>query len=121
MFQILINLVFVILSRFPETSQLQPPILGLYNVNFNYPEQPPLFKKVEFGIDMDSRVAIVGKTFHLRRYLRNLPRFYFFGVLQTSIFIVLFSVTAGSLTFQSIANLLLKPLDHGSSPKVSSH
>jgi len=46
--------------RFPETSQLQPPILGLYNASFHYPEQPHLFKNVEFGIDMDSRIAIVG-------------------------------------------------------------
>jgi len=46
--------------RFPETSSLQPPILGLYNINFNYEEQPPLFKNVEFGIDMASRIAIVG-------------------------------------------------------------
>jgi len=46
--------------RFPETSSLQPPILGLYNINFNYEDQPPLFKNVEFGIDMSSRVAIVG-------------------------------------------------------------
>merc|ERR1711994_92157 len=35
-------------------------ILGLHDVSFNYPTQPPLFKKVEFGIDMDSRIAIVG-------------------------------------------------------------
>jgi len=46
--------------RFPETSQLQPPILGLYNASFNYEDQPPLFKNVDFGIDMESRIAIVG-------------------------------------------------------------
>jgi len=46
--------------RFPETSTLQPPILGLYDASFNYPDQPPLFKNVEFGLDMDSRIAIVG-------------------------------------------------------------
>merc|ERR1712142_530863 len=46
--------------RFPETSQLQPPILGLYNASFHYPDQPPLFKNVDFGIDMESRIAIVG-------------------------------------------------------------
>ena len=48
------------MNRFPETSQLQPPFLGLYNVSFNYPDQPKLFKKVDFGIDMESRIAIVG-------------------------------------------------------------
>ena len=52
---------YTVRFRFPETSQLQPPILGLYNVSFNYEGQPPLFKNVEFGIDMESRVAIVGK------------------------------------------------------------
>lgn len=51
---------YMVKFRFPETSQLQPPILGLYNASYNYPDQPPLFKKVEFGIDMESRVAIVG-------------------------------------------------------------
>ena len=49
---------YMVKFRFPETSQLQPPILGLYNVSFNYPDQPSLFKDVEFGIDMESRVAI---------------------------------------------------------------
>jgi len=46
--------------RFPETSHLTPPILGLYNIDFAYEDQPKLFKEVEFGIDMQSRVAIVG-------------------------------------------------------------
>jgi len=51
---------YMVKFRFPETSTLQPPILGLFNASFNYDEQPRLFKDVEFGIDMDSRVAIVG-------------------------------------------------------------
>lgn len=51
---------YLVKFRFPETSQLQPPILGLYNVSFNYPAHPPLFKNCDFGIDMQSRVAIVG-------------------------------------------------------------
>merc|ERR1711892_1278815 len=51
---------YTVKFRFPETSTLQPPILGLYNASFNYEDQPPLFKNVEFGIDMESRVAIVG-------------------------------------------------------------
>jgi len=51
---------YIVKFSFPETSQLQPPILGLYDVSFNYEGQPPLFKNVEFGIDMSSRVAIVG-------------------------------------------------------------
>eukprot|EP00094_Tigriopus_californicus_P009847 TCALIF_09494-PA protein Name:"Similar to Abcf1 ATP-binding cassette sub-family F member 1 (Rattus norvegicus)" AED:0.12 eAED:0.12 QI:0/0/0/0.85/1/1/7/0/779 len=51
---------YTVKFRFPETSQLQPPILGLFNVSFKYPDQPYLFKNVDFGIDMESRVAIVG-------------------------------------------------------------
>merc|ERR1719232_1521490 len=51
---------YLVKFSFPETSTLQPPILGLYNASFNYPDQPPLFKNVEFGIDMESRIAIVG-------------------------------------------------------------
>jgi len=51
---------YIVKFSFPETSTLQPPILGLYNASFNYPDQPPLFKNVEFGIDMESRIAIVG-------------------------------------------------------------
>lgn len=30
------------------------------DVTFNFPGQPPLFIKTEFGIDMSSRIAIVG-------------------------------------------------------------
>merc|ERR1719414_2337950 len=51
---------YLVKFRFPETSTLQPPILGLYNVSFGYEGQGKLFKNVDFGIDMESRVAIVG-------------------------------------------------------------
>jgi len=39
---------------------LNPPVLGLKDAKFGYPNQPLLFKKVDFGLDMASRVAIVG-------------------------------------------------------------
>ncbi|KAJ3639102.1 hypothetical protein Zmor_004262 [Zophobas morio] len=45
---------------FPEPPPLQPPILGLHNVTFSYEGQKPLFVDTDFGIDMSSRVAIVG-------------------------------------------------------------
>jgi len=45
---------------FPEPPPLQPPILGLYNVSFKYEGHSHLFKNVDFGLDMDSRIAIVG-------------------------------------------------------------
>lgn len=46
--------------RFPEPPPLQPPILGMYNVTFGYNPDQILIKNSDFGIDMQSRVAIVG-------------------------------------------------------------
>ncbi|KAH8274419.1 hypothetical protein KR026_011561 [Drosophila bipectinata] len=51
---------YIVKFRFPEPSQLQPPILGVHNVTFAFPNQKPLFIKADFGIDLTSRVAIVG-------------------------------------------------------------
>lgn len=45
--------------QFPETTKLNPPVLGLHDVNFGYGKDV-LFKKLNFGVDMDSRIAIVG-------------------------------------------------------------
>ncbi|CAD6198037.1 unnamed protein product [Caenorhabditis auriculariae] len=45
--------------NFPETTKLSPPVLGLHNVTFAYGNQV-LFKNIDFGVDMDSRIAIVG-------------------------------------------------------------
>jgi len=44
----------------PSPPPLNPPILGLKDVTFGYAHQPLLFKDVNFGIDMSSRVALVG-------------------------------------------------------------
>lgn len=51
---------YIVKFVFPEPQELSAPILGLKNVSFKYPDQPYIFKGVEFGIDMSSRVAIVG-------------------------------------------------------------
>ncbi|PIC26067.1 hypothetical protein B9Z55_018758 [Caenorhabditis nigoni] len=45
--------------QFPETDKLNPPVLGLYGVTFGYGNDI-LFKNIDFGVDMDSRIAIVG-------------------------------------------------------------
>ncbi|CAI2355383.1 unnamed protein product [Caenorhabditis sp. 36 PRJEB53466] len=45
--------------QFPETDKLNPPLLGLYGVTFGYGKDI-LFKNIDFGVDMDSRIAIVG-------------------------------------------------------------
>ncbi|VDM70152.1 unnamed protein product [Strongylus vulgaris] len=44
---------------FPDTDKLAPPILGLHNVTFGYGNNI-LFKDLDFGVDMDTRIAIVG-------------------------------------------------------------
>ena len=51
---------YIVKFRFPDVSNLQPPILGLHSVSFGYSGQGQLFRNVDFGIDMESRVAIVG-------------------------------------------------------------
>jgi len=51
---------YIVKFRFPEPSPLQPPVLGLHDVTFGYKSSKPLFRQTNFGIDMDSRVAIVG-------------------------------------------------------------
>lgn len=51
---------YVVKFRFPEPPPLQPPVLGVHNVTFGYDANKPLIKNCDFGIDMESRVAIVG-------------------------------------------------------------
>ncbi|XP_062618813.1 ATP-binding cassette sub-family F member 1-like [Saccostrea cucullata] len=51
---------YIVKFNFPNPSPLNPPILGLNNVTFAYGNNPALFVNLDFGIDMSSRVAIVG-------------------------------------------------------------
>ncbi|KAL5011674.1 hypothetical protein ScPMuIL_010225 [Solemya velum] len=51
---------YIVKFSFPEVSHLSPPILGAMCVTFAYPGQPSIFKNLDFGIDMNSRIAIVG-------------------------------------------------------------
>ncbi|KAM9838659.1 ATP-binding cassette sub-family F member 1 isoform 2-T2 [Aulostomus maculatus] len=51
---------YTVKFTFPNPPPLSPPILGLHSVDFCYESQKPLFKNVDFGIDMDSRICIVG-------------------------------------------------------------
>ncbi|XP_067281490.1 ATP-binding cassette sub-family F member 1 isoform X2 [Pseudorasbora parva] len=51
---------YTVKFTFPNPPPLSPPILGLYSVDFGYESQKPLFKNVDFGIDMESRICIVG-------------------------------------------------------------
>jgi ATP-binding cassette subfamily F protein 1 len=52
---------YVVKFRFPDPPPLQPPILGLHDASFKYPTaKETIFENLEFGIDLESRVAIVG-------------------------------------------------------------
>ena len=43
-------------------------MLGFSDVSFNYPDSPTLFQDLNFGIDMDSRLAMVGPNGELMPY-----------------------------------------------------
>lgn len=51
---------YIVKFKFKQPNELQPPILGLYDVDFGYGDGPLIFKKINFGIDLSSRIAIVG-------------------------------------------------------------
>ncbi|XP_029440101.1 ATP-binding cassette sub-family F member 1 isoform X1 [Rhinatrema bivittatum] len=51
---------YTVKFTFPNPPPLSPPILGLHAVDFGYEGHPMLFKNLDFGIDMESRICIVG-------------------------------------------------------------
>ncbi|EHB16026.1 ATP-binding cassette sub-family F member 1 [Heterocephalus glaber] len=51
---------YTVRFTFPDPPPLSPPLLGLHGVTFGYEGQKPLFKNLDFGIDMESRICIVG-------------------------------------------------------------
>jgi ATP-binding cassette subfamily F protein 1 len=51
---------YIVKFKFNEPQNLNPPILGLKNAWFKYDDQPYLFKDLDFGIDMETKVAILG-------------------------------------------------------------
>jgi ATP-binding cassette subfamily F protein 2 len=46
--------------KFADPGHLPPPVLGFHDVKFSYPNCEPLYWNVNFGVDLDSRVALVG-------------------------------------------------------------
>ncbi|KAF7258089.1 hypothetical protein EG68_10463 [Paragonimus skrjabini miyazakii] len=51
---------YVVKFHFPNPPPMSPPLLGLHSVTFAYPGQKPLFNDLNFGVDMSSRISIVG-------------------------------------------------------------
>lgn len=47
--------------RFPDCGDIPPPVIMIQNVSFQYkPDSEPIYKNLEFGIDLDTRIALVG-------------------------------------------------------------
>lgn len=46
--------------NFPDPGKLSPPVLQCNDITFGYPSCPVLYSHVDFGVDLDSRVALVG-------------------------------------------------------------
>jgi len=46
--------------KFADPGKLSPPVLQCNDITFGYPGCEILYKNVDFGIDLDSRVALVG-------------------------------------------------------------
>lgn len=45
---------------FPDAGELPVPVLSIENVSFAYPGGKELYSDVDFGIDLQTRVALVG-------------------------------------------------------------
>jgi len=50
----------VLVLKFPDCGPLPPPVLQFNKVCFAYPGGAEIYRDLEFGIDLDSRVALVG-------------------------------------------------------------
>jgi ATP-binding cassette subfamily F protein 2 len=46
--------------RFPACGKLPPPVLQVTSTTFGYPGCALLYEKLDFGVDLDSRIALVG-------------------------------------------------------------
>src|SRR5687768_15005544 len=46
---------------FPSCGTIPPPVIMVQNVSFRYNDKTPhIYKNLEFGIDLDTRLALVG-------------------------------------------------------------
>lgn len=57
---------------FVNVGKLPPPVLQFTNVSFGYPGCPHLYDGVDFGVDCDSRIALVGPNGAGKSTLLNL-------------------------------------------------
>ena len=50
----------VLVFRFSDVGKLPPPVLQFVEVTFGYTPENLIYKNIDFGVDLDSRVALVG-------------------------------------------------------------
>jgi ATP-binding cassette subfamily F protein 2 len=50
----------VLTFRFTDVGKLPPPVLQFVDLKFGYTPENLIYEKVDFGVDLDSRVALVG-------------------------------------------------------------
>lgn len=50
----------VLVFRFTDVGKLPPPVLQFVEVKFGYTPETLIYKKIDFGVDLDSRIALVG-------------------------------------------------------------
>lgn len=50
----------VLVFRFTDVGKLPPPVLQFSEVKFGYTPENLIYKNLDFGVDLDSRVALVG-------------------------------------------------------------
>lgn len=60
--------------HFPSSPRLPPPVVSVMDAAFEYEPGRPLYRHLEFGIDMESRVAIVGPNVRSPSHCAELPR-----------------------------------------------
>ncbi|EWM21951.1 atp-binding cassette sub-family f member 1 [Nannochloropsis gaditana] len=51
---------YTVRLEFPDVARLSPPVVEVKDVAFRYPNSPWIFDKLNFGMDLDSRICIVG-------------------------------------------------------------
>ncbi|KAL6204864.1 hypothetical protein ACLB2K_022131 [Fragaria x ananassa] len=50
----------ILVFRFVDVGKLPPPVLQFVEVSFGYTPDNLIYKNIDFGVDLDSRVALVG-------------------------------------------------------------
>ena len=59
--------------EFPPVPRLAPPVLQVIDASFRYaPDLPRIFTDMNFGIDQDSRICVVGNNGSGKTTLLNL-------------------------------------------------